>query len=189
MSGLLAFTKMAFAAPRLTMTVGVNTMAARAYATKKLFVGNLPWGTTDDEVRDFFTQYGELTDFHAPKDNMGRTKGFAFVEFDEVEADKAVQDANGREFNGRELRVDVAAPRPDRPEREFRPRREFNNRDGGERQFRPRRDFNNRDGGERQFRPRRDNDGGERQFRPRRDNGEGGERSFRPRRDDSGDRE
>ncbi|KAF9996037.1 hypothetical protein BGZ79_010235 [Entomortierella chlamydospora] len=177
---------MAFAAPRLTMTIGVNTMAARAYATKKLFIGNLPWGTTDDEVREFFAQYGELKDFHAPKDNMGRTKGFAFVELEDFEAEKALQDANGREFNGRELRIDFAAPRP---EREFRPRREFNDRDGGERQYRPRRDFNDREGGERQFRPRRDFDGGERQYRPRRDNGEGGERSFRPRRDDSRDRE
>ncbi|KAF9113222.1 hypothetical protein BGX27_002014 [Mortierella sp. AM989] len=187
MSGLLAFTKMAFAAPRLTMAVGVNTMAARAYATKKVFVANLPWGSTDDEVKDFFAQYGELKDFHAPKDNMGRTKGFAFVEFEDHEADKAIQEANGREFNGRELRVDVAA---DRPDREFRPRRDYNNRDGGDRQYRPRRD--NRDGGERSFRPRRDRgDEGERSFRRRDhgDGGDGGDRSFRRPREDSGDRE
>ncbi|KAF8980076.1 hypothetical protein BGZ46_004664 [Entomortierella lignicola] len=183
MSGLLAFTKMAFAAPRLTMAVGVNSIAARAYATKKLFIGNIPWGTTDEEVKEFFVQYGEPKDFYVPKDNMGRTKGFAFIEFEDAEADKAVEDANGREFNGRPLRVDVANARTEGD----RPRRNFNDRDNGDRQFRPRRDDR---GGDRQFRPRRDfNDNGERSFRPRRDYGDSGDRSFRRPREDSGDRE
>ncbi|KAF9936257.1 hypothetical protein BGZ75_000517 [Mortierella antarctica] len=179
MSALLSFTKMAFAAPRLTMALGANTMAARAYATKKLFIGNIAWGTTDDEVKEFFSQYGQLQDIYLPKDHEGRTKGFAFIEMDDVEADKAIQEANGREFNGRELRVDSANKREDRPPRgEFRPRRD-NNGGNFNREFRPRRDFsNNRDGNsERSFRPRRNN------------NEEGGERSFRRPRKDFEDRE
>ncbi|KAG0329969.1 hypothetical protein BGZ99_009413 [Dissophora globulifera] len=167
------------------MVAGANTLAARAYATKKLFVGNIAWGTTDQEVTEFFSQYGELKDVYFPKDPMGRTKGYGFIELEDVEADKAIEEANGREFNGRELRVDAATGRPEgqgRPPRgdfqgEFRPRREFNRdggRDGG-RQFRPRREFNRdgQNGGDRPYRPRRD-DGGDRSFR-RRDDNEGRE--------------
>ncbi|KAF9082189.1 hypothetical protein BGX29_011558 [Mortierella sp. GBA35] len=172
MSGLLAFTKIAFSAPRIALT---NSVAARGYATKKLFIGNIAWGTTDDEAKEFFSQYGQLTDAYFPKDPQGRTKGYGFIELDEAEADKVIQEANGRDFNGRELRVDPANKREDRPRDEFRPRGEF----------RPRREFNNNreDGGDRQFRPRRE--GGDRQFRPRR---EGGDRQFRPR-GDAADRE
>ncbi|KAG0202928.1 hypothetical protein BGX28_004714 [Mortierella sp. GBA30] len=175
MSGLLSFTKLAFAAPRLTLAVGTNTMAARAYATKKLFIGNIAWGTTDDEVKEFFGQYGQLQDVYLPKDQEGRTKGYGFIEMDDSEAEKAIQEANGREFNGRELRVDSANKREDRPRGEFRSRRE-NGNGNFNREFRPRRDFNREAGSERAFRPRRDNQ-------------EGGERSFRRPRRDSGDRE
>ncbi|KAF9927753.1 hypothetical protein FBU30_002870 [Linnemannia zychae] len=150
MSGLLAFTKIAFSAPRIALT---NSIAARGYATKKLFIGNVAWGTTDEEAKEFFGQYGKPTDFYFPKDAEGRTKGYGFIEFDETEADKVIQEANGREFNGRQLRVDLANKREERPRGEFRPRREYSDR--------PRRDFD-RNGD----RPRRDSD---RQYRPRRD--------------------
>ncbi|KAF9913746.1 hypothetical protein BX616_009652 [Lobosporangium transversale] len=180
MSGLLAYTKLALAAPRLSMAVRINSMAIRGYASKKLFIGNLPWGTTDDEISEVLSQYGSFKDFHVPKDQDGRTKGFAFVELEEDAADKVIQEVNGREFNGRELRVSVANPRPDRSERpprndfrgEFRPRRDFNrnnsrDRNGGERQFRPRRESNrdysrNQDGDDRYFR-RPQNDGADRE--------------------------
>ncbi|KAI1310292.1 hypothetical protein EDD11_003761 [Mortierella claussenii] len=178
MSGLLAFTKMAFAAPRLTMAVGVNTMAVRGYAIKKLFVGNIAWGTEDNEVLEVLGKHGKLTDSYFPKDYNGRTKGYGFVELEEEEVDHFLQQTNGIDFNGRELRVDVANPRPDRAER---PRGEFQG------EFRPRRDFD-RDGGDRQFRPRRDNynnqRGGERSYRPRGDGRDNGERSYRSPRED-----
>ncbi|KAG0038404.1 hypothetical protein BGZ82_000286 [Podila clonocystis] len=180
MSGLLSFTKLAFAAPRLSFAAG-NTMAARAYATKKLFVGNIAWGTTDDEAKEFFSQYGTLKDAHFPKDPQGRTKGYGFLELEEDEANKVIQETNGRELNGRELRVDAANPREPRDE----PRGEFRG------EFRPRRQFNNESRPPRgEFRPRRDfSEDGERTFRPRRENREGGERSFRRPRQDSDDRE
>ncbi|KAG0046431.1 hypothetical protein BGZ83_008408 [Gryganskiella cystojenkinii] len=189
MSGLLTFTKMAFAAPRIALG---NTLAMRGYASKKLFVGNIAWGTTDEEFNEFFGRFGPITDSYFPKDPQGRTKGFGFVELEEVDADKAIQEANGQEFNGRNLRVDTATPKVDTGDRERRPRRDFSSdrrdggRDGGRR-------FNNReDGGEyrprrqeggfqREFRPRGDNNGGERQFRPRGD----GDRQFRPRGDNN----
>jgi len=169
MSGLLTFTKLAFAAPA-RFALG-NTIAARGYATKKLFVGNIAWGTTDEEVKEYFTQFGTLKDAHFPKDPNGRTKGFGFVEYEEEEADRAIKEGNGAEFNGRQLRIDAANPREDKPRREFN-----NNREGGYRR-------NNSFGGDREFRPRRQ-EGGEREFRPRRQ--EGGEREFRPRREEGG---
>lgn len=167
MSGLLSFAKLAFAAPRLSILAG-NSIAARGYATKKLFIGNIAWGTTDEEAKEYFAQFGPLKDAHFPKDNEGRTKGFGFVEFEEADADRAIKEAHGHEFNGRELRVDVANAREERPRREFN-----NNREGG---------FRRREGGDRPFRNRAD--GGAREFRPRRQDGEeGGAREFRPRRE------
>ncbi|KAG0249753.1 hypothetical protein BG011_008981 [Mortierella polycephala] len=121
----------------------------------KLFVGNVAWGTTDNELKEFFGQYGELQDAYFPKDDQGRTKGFGFIELEEIDADKIIQEANGRDFNGRELRVDVANAREDRPRREFRPRREG----GSDRAYRPRRDNDFNRGGDRDRsfdRPRRD---------------------------------
>ncbi|KAF9386174.1 hypothetical protein CPB97_003970 [Podila verticillata] len=171
MSGLLSFTKLAFAAPRLSLVAG-NTMAARAYATKKLFIGNIAWGTTDDEAKEFFSQYGTLKDAHFPKDPQGRTKGYGFIELEEADADKVIEETNGRELNGRELRVDAANARE--PRGEFRPRRQFNDSRPPRGEFRPRREFS---------------EDGERSFRPRRESRDGGERSFRRPRQDSGDRE
>ncbi|KAI7822401.1 RNP-1 like RNA-binding protein, partial [Gamsiella multidivaricata] len=77
----------------------------------KLFVGNVAWGTTDDEVKELFAQYGEIQDIYFPKDPAGRTKGYGFIEMDDQEADKVIQEVNGLEFNGRELRIDAANPR------------------------------------------------------------------------------
>ncbi|GJJ74569.1 hypothetical protein EMPS_06927 [Entomortierella parvispora] len=165
MSGLLAFTKLAFAAPA-RFAVG-NTIAARGYATKKLFVGNIAWGTTDEEAKEYFGQFGTLKDAYFPKDPNGRTKGFGFIELEEEEADRAIKEGNGAELNGRQLRIDAANPREERPRREFN-----NNREGGFRR--------NNNGGDREFRPR----GGDREFRPRRQ--EGGDREFRPRREEGG---
>ncbi|KAF9436925.1 hypothetical protein BGZ76_002549 [Entomortierella beljakovae] len=185
MSGLFSFTKLAFAAPRLTMATGVNTLAARAYATKKIFIGNIPWRTPDEEVKDFFSQYGELKDFHAPKDFDGNTKGFAFIEMEDDLADKVLQEADGQEFNGRNIRVSPAADR-ERP-----PRRE-----GGDDGFRQRRDggeggYRRRDGGEGGYRQRREGGdfrrGGRRDDYGGRDNRRGGEGYDRPRRSDNQD--
>ncbi|KAG0331270.1 hypothetical protein BG004_001740 [Podila humilis] len=162
MSGLLSFTKLAFAAPRISLAAAAtsgNTMAARAYATKKLFVANIAWGTTDEESKEFFAQHATLKDAYFPKDPQGRTKGYGFLEVEEEEVERFIQETNGRELNGREVRVDHANPRTGG---DARPRREFNsnNREFRPRgEFRPRRDNNRDDGGDRSFRrPRRDQD-------------------------------
>ncbi len=84
--------------------------------TKKLFVGNISWGTTDEQLNELFSQYGEIEEAVIIKDKFsGRSKGFGFVTFVNGEdADKAVEALNGQEIDGRELTVNEAKPREDR---------------------------------------------------------------------------
>jgi len=83
---------------------------------KNLFVGNLPFGSTEDAVRAHFSQFGEVRQVRIMTDrDTGKPRGFAFVEMaNDEEADKAVAALNGKEFEGRSLTVNEARPRPDR---------------------------------------------------------------------------
>ncbi|MGD8317967.1 MAG: RNA-binding protein [Myxococcales bacterium] len=91
--------------------------------SSKIFVGNLNFATTDDELRQLFGEVGEVVDVHIPKDReTGRPRGFAFVRFaSEDQAKQAVEQLHGREVGGRALRLDIAEdrPRPPRPRRDF----------------------------------------------------------------------
>jgi RNA recognition motif-containing protein len=84
----------------------------------KLFVGNLSWGTTDDGLREFFAQFGNVISATIIKDrNTGRAKGFGFVEFEtEEEANKAKEEGNGKELDGRPVAVHDARPQEPRPQ-------------------------------------------------------------------------
>lgn len=95
---------------------------------KKLFVGNLSWGTTKDAVVSLFSQYGEIEDAALITDKMsGRSKGIAFITFTtEESAQAAIEALNGYELDGREIIVNVARPRVPRDDRGG-----FNNRRGG----------------------------------------------------------
>ena len=88
---------------------------------KKLFVGGLPWATTNDDLRDLFSQAGTPSSATIVTDRMtGRSRGFGFVEFDnDAEADAALAMFNGKDFNGRALVVNEARPMTDRPQRSF----------------------------------------------------------------------
>lgn len=81
-----------------------------------IYVGNLPFGTTEDEVRDLFTAYGTVTSVTLIVDReTGRLRGFGFVEMeDDQEAGAAIEALNGSELQGRALTVNVARPREDR---------------------------------------------------------------------------
>ena len=86
---------------------------------KKLYVGNLSYSTTEESLNGLFAQFGEVVSAVVIKDRAtGRSKGFGFVELaDEAAADKAIEEWNGKEFEGRRIRVNVAeerAPRRDR---------------------------------------------------------------------------
>jgi cold-inducible RNA-binding protein len=83
----------------------------------KLFVGNLNFKTTADEIRELFSQAGAIREVFLPTDRMtGRPRGFAFVDFENAEdAAKATEKFNGMEFAGRALRVNEAEEQKPRP--------------------------------------------------------------------------
>ena len=89
---------------------------------KKLYVGGLPYATTDTELKEAFAQCGTVTSAVIIMDKMsGRSKGFGFVEMSsDEEAQKAVETMNGKDFGGRTLTVNEARPMEDRPRRDFR---------------------------------------------------------------------
>ena len=81
---------------------------------KRLYIGNLPYRTTEDELRGLFGQAGEVVDVAIPIEReSGRPRGFAFVEMaDDTAASQAIQQFNGYVLLGRELRVNESQPRP-----------------------------------------------------------------------------
>lgn len=87
---------------------------------KKLYVGGLPYSTTEDQLRDAFSQAGSVSSVAIIMDKMsGRSKGFGFVEFaSDDDATKAIDMWNGKDFGGRTLTVNEA--RPMEPRRDFR---------------------------------------------------------------------
>lgn len=89
---------------------------------KKLFVGGLPYATTDDELKNHFAAAGNVVSAQIVMDRMsGRSKGFGFVEMSsDDEAQKAIEMFNGQDFGGRTLAVNEARPKTDRPQRDFR---------------------------------------------------------------------
>ena len=83
--------------------------------SKKLYVGNLAFGTTSDDLRELFAEHGTVTSASVVTDReTGRSRGFGFVEMTDG-ADAAIAATNMREFQGRSLTVNEAKPREDRP--------------------------------------------------------------------------
>ena len=87
--------------------------------SKKLFVGSLSWDTTDQGLHEAFAQFGEITEAKVITDrDTGRSRGFGFVTFNDDEAaDKAIQEMDGFQLDGRAIRVNEAHDRRDRPPR------------------------------------------------------------------------
>lgn len=87
----------------------------------KLFVGGLPFSTTDEELAQAFSQYGAVASAVVVKDrDTGRSKGFGFVEFEKDDEGKAAEKAlNGSDMGGRSITVNEARPKEDRPRRDF----------------------------------------------------------------------
>ena len=80
---------------------------------KKLYVGNLPFSATDDEVTEMFGQHGTVHSVALINDReTGRPRGFGFVEMDDDAATAAIQALDGQEMGGRALRVNEAQDRP-----------------------------------------------------------------------------
>ena len=82
--------------------------------SKKIYVGNLPFSATEDQVRDLFAEHGTVASVSLITDReTGRPRGFGFVEMDDG-ADAAIAALNNTEFDGRTLNVNEARPRQDR---------------------------------------------------------------------------
>ena len=82
---------------------------------KNIFVGNLPWRTDDQELENLFSQYGEVLSAKVISDReTGRSRGFGFVEMEDDAALAAIENLNGQEMDGREIRVNEANDRPQR---------------------------------------------------------------------------
>ena len=83
--------------------------------SKRIYVGNLSYQTTESDLTNLFEQAGQVESVNIITDrDTGRSKGFAFVEMAGDEADKAIAQFNGAEVNGRALTVNEARPREER---------------------------------------------------------------------------
>jgi cold-inducible RNA-binding protein len=101
--------------------------------SNKLFVGNLSFDTTENDLQEAFAAFGTVTEANLMMDRTtNRPRGFAFVTMSSAdEAQKAIAGLNGRELSGRALTVNVARPREERPAGGGGGRREFGGNRGG----------------------------------------------------------
>jgi cold-inducible RNA-binding protein len=84
--------------------------------SKKIYVGNLSFQATEDEVREMFAEFGAIESLAMINDrDTGRFRGFAFVEMEDSAANAAIKALNGKDIQGRELTVNEARPREERP--------------------------------------------------------------------------
>ncbi len=88
----------------------------------RIYVGNLPYSVTDDDLQEMFSEFGELTSAEVVKDKFsGQSKGFGFVDMpDNADAEEAIRSLNDQPVQGRKLTVNEARPRAERPARGFR---------------------------------------------------------------------
>jgi len=85
----------------------------------KMYVGNLPYEVSEEELQDYFSTHGEVKDVNIVMDReTGRARGFGFVEMVEVSGmEAAIKELDGQEFNGRSLKINEARPRENRDNR------------------------------------------------------------------------
>jgi RNA recognition motif-containing protein len=98
-----------------------TTINKKQKGIMKLYVGNLPFQTTEGELQDLFSQHGTVTDALIVMDKVTqRPRGFAFVTMSSAEEGRRAAEAlDGQDFGGRTLAVNEARPREDRPPRDF----------------------------------------------------------------------
>ena len=79
----------------------------------KIYVGNLPFSATEQDIRELFAQHGNVESVALPNDReTGRPRGFGFVEMSQADAARAIQAVNGQNLGGRPLRVNEAQDKP-----------------------------------------------------------------------------
>ncbi|KAI8823163.1 uncharacterized protein EV422DRAFT_394139 [Fimicolochytrium jonesii] len=96
---------------RTTTLASPTALFVRNFGTKRIFVGNLPWAANTEDLSVLFGRYGEVKDAKIMIDrNTGRSRGFGFIEMEENGAEKAIEALNGRDYKGRDLRINEATP-------------------------------------------------------------------------------
>lgn len=87
-----------------------------------IYVGNLPYSIGDKELENLFSEFGAVSDSKIISDrDTGRSKGFGFVEMsNQAEGEEAIKQLDGKEIEGRNIKVNVAKPKTDRPRRDSR---------------------------------------------------------------------
>lgn len=81
---------------------------------KTIYVGNIPWGTSEEELKNIFSEYGKIFEARIITERAtGRSKGYGFVEVADEDAERIVEQLNGSELAGRKLVVNEAKPRPE----------------------------------------------------------------------------
>ena len=81
----------------------------------KMYVGNLPWSTSDSDLNELFGAYGSVESATVITDReSGRSRGFGFVEMNQADARRAMQELNGKELESRALKVNEANDKPKR---------------------------------------------------------------------------
>jgi RNA recognition motif-containing protein len=95
-----------------------NLHAGEVDAMKNIYVGNLDFQTTEEELRNLFGKHGKVERVSIPRDTAtGKPRGFAFVEMqDDVEAERAIRTLNNSTLGSRTLKVNEARPKPGRAE-------------------------------------------------------------------------
>ena len=87
---------------------------------KSIYVGNMPFSATEDEIRNMFSPFGEVQSVKLINDReTGKPRGFGFVEMEEENAKKAIEELNGKDMGCRSLRVNFAEQKPQRPKRSW----------------------------------------------------------------------
>ena len=86
--------------------------------SKSIYVGNLPWDATEDQIQNLFAEYGNVISVKLVSDrDTGRARGFGFVEMDDADASAAIEALDNYSLGGRTLRVNEAKPKEPRPRR------------------------------------------------------------------------
>ncbi len=97
---------------------GVLHFLRGCFMSKSIYVGNLPWSATEEQVQGLFAEYGNVLSVKLISDrDTGRARGFGFVEMEDGEADAAIEALDNYSFGGRTLRVNEAKPRAPRQPR------------------------------------------------------------------------
>lgn len=94
---------------------------------KSIFVGNLPWSATDEELKSKFSEFGNVISARIVTDKFtGKSRGFGFVDMEDSDAEKAIAGLTGYKWNDRELTINEARPKREGGSREDAGRRSFN---------------------------------------------------------------